>query len=132
MKKLADSPKIVAKPDSTTSVKSHDTLLVYFPVNSTNDNLDNQTLTHIKEIISEATKSGKSIQITGHSDSQGPADKNLVLGLKRANRLKDLFIEKGVQEGRIKVFSKGQTQPIGDNATAEGRAKNRRAEVVLN
>jgi len=129
--KSADSAKISPRPDSTTSVKLHDTLLVYFPSNSIQNNPDKNTMNHIHEMIKEAQSSGKSLEITGHSDSQGKPEKNMELGLKRANRLKDLFNEMGAKSVQIKTLSKGQTEPLGDNSSPEGRAKNRRATVVL-
>jgi|GEM_PF-2852709 len=129
--KPIDTVHQLAKTDSTTSIKTDDKLIVYFPVNSTKNNPDKETLGHIKEMIQEANKSGKNLSITGHSDAQGKPSTNLELSMKRANRLKDLFVENGAKADQIKTFAKGQTEPIADNASPEGRSKNRRAEVVL-
>jgi OOP family OmpA-OmpF porin len=68
---------------------------------------------------------------TGHTDSIGPAAYNQKLSLRRANAVKAYMVSKGVDSSRIYTDGKGKTQPIADNKTAEGRAKNRRTEIEL-
>ena len=70
--------------------------------------------------------------ITGHTDSKGSLKRNMRLGQQRANFVKDYFIKSGILEDRLKTVSKGETEPIADNKTKEGRRKNRRANVSLN
>jgi outer membrane protein OmpA-like peptidoglycan-associated protein len=117
--------------DSTTSVMANGKLIVYFPTNSTKNIFDAQTEKNIADIVAMANSSGKTIYVSGHTDSQGKADKNQVLSQNRANKLKDLLIQRGVKAEQIQTIGKGQTEPIADNATADGRALNRRAEVIF-
>ena len=69
--------------------------------------------------------------IEGHTDNLGYPEKNKKLGLKRAESARDYFVGKGILLERLKVKSKGQTEPIATNATAAGRSKNRRINVLL-
>ena len=70
------------------------------------------------------------IVITGHTDNTGNADQNLkVWGKKRAEALKTYMVKQGVSPDQIKCESKGQLEPVADNATREGRALNRRANI---
>ncbi len=70
------------------------------------------------------------IVITGHTDNTGDAEQNLnYFGMKRAESLRDYMVKNGVPAGQIRCESKGQTEPVADNATREGRALNRRANI---
>ena len=68
------------------------------------------------------------IEIRGHADAQGSADENLELSKARAMSVLAYLIDKGQNEERFDVLWFGDTQPIGDNNTEEGRALNRRIE----
>lgn len=85
----------------------------------------------IEEICAVMTEDkSMRIVITGHTDNTGNADQNLkVWGKKRAEALKAYMVSKGVNADQIKCESKGQNEPIADNATREGRALNRRANI---
>jgi OOP family OmpA-OmpF porin len=67
----------------------------------------------------------------GHTDSVGSDDYNQKLSLRRAEAVKAYLVSKGMDAARIYTESKGETQPIADNKTAEGRAKNRRVTVEV-
>lgn len=71
------------------------------------------------------------IQIAGHTDSDGEAADNLLLSQQRANAVKTYLVSKGISASRIIAIGYGETKPIGDNATTEGKAKNRRTELQL-
>lgn len=71
------------------------------------------------------------LSVTGHTDMTGDRDSNQFLGNQRADQAKDYFIQFGVSPDQIDTDSKGQDDPIGDNATEEGRRKNRRAEIKI-
>jgi OmpA-OmpF porin, OOP family len=69
--------------------------------------------------------------IVGHTDSVGSEKSNEKLSLKRAEKVKSLLIEQGVEANRLSASGKGESSPIASNATKEGRAENRRIEVSL-
>ncbi|MDR0801076.1 DUF5723 family protein [Fluviicola sp.] len=69
------------------------------------------------------------LQISGHTDNVGDAQKNLVLSKKRAEAVKQYLESKGVEGKRLSTLFFGETQPIATNETAEGRQKNRRVEM---
>lgn len=71
------------------------------------------------------------VVVVGHTDSIGSEAYNLKLGQRRANTVKAYLISKSVPANRIYTESKGESKPVADNATPEGRAKNRRVEVEV-
>ncbi|WP_426344541.1 outer membrane protein OmpA [Pseudoduganella sp. R-32] len=67
----------------------------------------------------------------GHTDSMGTDQYNDKLSLRRAEAVKAYLLSKGVEANRVYTEGKGEKQPIADNTTAEGRAKNRRVEIEV-
>ncbi|MFM7724283.1 MAG: OmpA family protein, partial [Bacteroidota bacterium] len=71
------------------------------------------------------------LQISGHTDNVGDDDSNLILSKKRAEAVKNYLITKGIATERLMVEYFGETKPVADNTTSEGRAKNRRVEMKI-
>lgn len=72
------------------------------------------------------------LNIFGHTDNQGDDAKNMDLSQRRANAVQKYLVDKGVPSNRIiSVKGFGETQPVADNTTTEGRAKNRRVEFKV-
>ncbi len=71
------------------------------------------------------------ITLAGHTDSEGEEADNLQLSIDRAAAVKTYLIEKGISEERISSTGFGESKPIDNNGTAEGRARNRRVEMKL-
>ncbi|HMN06654.1 MAG TPA: OmpA family protein [Flavobacteriales bacterium] len=71
------------------------------------------------------------LEIHGHTDNTGNADKNQTLSEERAAAVRTYLEGKGVGADRMKSFGHGQTEPVADNATPAGRAKNRRVEFKV-
>ncbi|MEM9055197.1 MAG: OmpA family protein [Pseudomonadota bacterium] len=71
------------------------------------------------------------VDIVGHASSDGADDYNLDLSIRRAQSVQSFLVGSGVQDIRLNAVGMGETQPIADNATAAGRAANRRVEVLL-
>jgi outer membrane protein OmpA-like peptidoglycan-associated protein len=71
------------------------------------------------------------VLVEGHTDAQGDPAENLALSMRRASRVKQALVERGVSEDRISTAGIGQNRPIASNDTLEGRARNRRTELVV-
>lgn len=72
------------------------------------------------------------LSVTGHTDSKGSDTYNQKLSERRAHSVTEYLIESGVPRASfVSVQGAGETQPVADNATAEGRAQNRRTEIRI-
>jgi outer membrane protein OmpA-like peptidoglycan-associated protein len=71
------------------------------------------------------------VTLIGHTDNDGTPTQNRALSLARARQMQQLLVQGGVAARRITVVGKGLDAPIADNATPEGRARNRRIELVV-
>jgi OOP family OmpA-OmpF porin len=67
----------------------------------------------------------------GHTDSVGSVEYNQKLSVRRADAVKAYLVSKGVEANRVYTEGKGKSQPVADNKSAEGRAKNRRVEIEV-
>ena len=67
----------------------------------------------------------------GHTDSIGTDAYNQKLSVRRAEAVKAYLVAKGIEKNRVYTEGKGEKQPVADNKTAEGRAKNRRVEIEV-
>lgn len=84
----------------------------------------------LDEVVNAAKQHPEvNLEVTGYTDNIGNAQKNLKLSQERAAAVKAYLVKKGVAAERINSKGLGVDSPIADNATAEGRAKNRRVEV---
>jgi OOP family OmpA-OmpF porin len=68
---------------------------------------------------------------TGHTDSVGTDAYNQKLSVRRATSVKKYLVSKGIDANRIQIEGKGESQPVADNKTKEGRAKNRRVQIEV-
>ncbi len=71
------------------------------------------------------------ITVEGHTDSQGQRQYNMDLAQKRADAVRDQLVARGVASDRIKAVGVGPDRPVADNKSAEGRANNRRVEIIV-
>ena len=67
----------------------------------------------------------------GHTDSVGSDEYNQKLSIRRSEAVKAYLVSKGIEPNRVYTEGKGKKQPVADNKTAEGRAKNRRTEIEV-
>jgi OOP family OmpA-OmpF porin len=102
---LFDFDKSVLKPAARTSL----------------DNLSGQ----IKSLALEV------VIATGHTDSVGTDAYNQKLSVRRADAVKKYLVSKGIADNRIQIEGKGESQPVADNKTDDGRAKNRRVQIEV-
>jgi|GEM_PF-6391013 len=73
----------------------------------------------------------ESVTITGHTDNEGPANTNTWIGKKRARTVRDYFLSQGISGEKMSIATRGEHAPVASNDTEEGRAKNRRIEIVI-
>ena len=71
------------------------------------------------------------IVAVGHTDSKGSDKANQALSVRRAEAVKAYLVSKGIEKNRVYTEGKGSKQPVADNKTAEGRAKNNRVEIEV-
>ncbi|HKC14229.1 MAG TPA: OmpA family protein, partial [Vicinamibacteria bacterium] len=77
---------------------------------------------------------GTAVEVHGHTDSQGTPQSNMTLSEERAFSVKNWLEQQSpvnFPTGRIRVFAHGQENPVAPNSTTEGRAQNRRVEIVI-
>lgn len=103
---------------------------IYFETAS--EKLKKESLQGLNDLV-KILESDTSLIITieGHTDNVGQAENNLKLSDRRANAVQTYLVEKGISAERIKSIGYGSEKPIADNNTADGRAKNRRVEIVI-
>lgn len=86
------------------------------------------------EQVATALKQGddsSKIIVEGHTDATGSAEKNQQLSEERAQAVRETLISDGVPPDRVQAVGYGQSRPVADNASAAGRATNRRVEIVV-
>jgi len=71
------------------------------------------------------------VEIVGHADSRGTEEYNQKLSLRRANAVKSVLVKNGIDGSRLIVSGKGETEPVAENTTEAGMAKNRRVEFIV-
>jgi len=107
-------------------------LVLYFKTGQAQINLTAEQRQKIADISRCVDKLGVKVQVVGHTDNTGDAANNLVLGQNRADFGKGYLVKNGILNQNIESTSKGQTEPIADNATDDGKAKNRRTVITIN
>ena len=85
-------------------------------------------LTEVAKLLTD--NADLKLRVEGHTDNQGKSKENLALSKKRAQAVKDWLVKKGVEAARLTTEGFGDQKPVGDNKTDEGKAKNRRVELV--
>jgi outer membrane protein OmpA-like peptidoglycan-associated protein len=116
----------IAKEDSVKITKIASK--IFFETNS--DKLKVASQAQLDELVIILKKyENANLTIEGHADSQGADDFNLNLSQKRTESVKTYLMSKGIMESRLTAVGFGESKPIADNNTSEGRAKNRRVEL---
>lgn len=117
--------------DSIEQVISNKRIYVNFEDNKliTNKSIENYVVL-LKQYIEEYPN--KTIYITGHTDNDGFYQNNLIIGLNRANLVKNYFKQNGLENAKMITASKGESEPIADKNTLKGKAANRRIEIKIN
>ncbi|HER19526.1 MAG TPA: OmpA family protein, partial [Chromatiales bacterium] len=71
------------------------------------------------------------VRVEGHTDSSGSASYNQDLSVNRAQSVASYLAQSGVSSSRIQAVGFGETRPVATNSTAQGRAQNRRVEILI-
>jgi outer membrane protein OmpA-like peptidoglycan-associated protein len=88
-----------------------------------------EKLDHVAEALKN--QADHRMVVEGHTDSQGTESSNIELSQKRAQAVRDFLVSRGVPSDIISATGLGQSRPVADNRTAEGRANNRRVEIIV-
>ena len=86
-------------------------------------------LDQVAEVL--LTTKERKIVVEGHTDSQGKDATNLELSQRRADAVRNYLVERGYNADLIRAQGVGETHPVADNGNPEGRANNRRVELVI-
>lgn len=113
-----------------------DTIRLQAPENITFDTNRADVKPQFQPVLSQLAQSiqqypGTVVHIEGHTDSTGAAAYNQTLSENRAASVRSYLIQRGVDANRLAAVGYGMTRPIADNGTPEGRAQNRRVEVLI-
>lgn len=100
-----------------------------FPTNSSY--LTDKAKSELDKLSNILSKNSKKIRVDGHTDSTGEEGYNQWLSEKRAASVKTYLVDAGIAASRISTKGLGQSRPVADNKTADGRQLNRRVEVII-
>jgi outer membrane protein OmpA-like peptidoglycan-associated protein len=137
-KKLVFEPVVKKKPFVDSCQERLSALLDNSGINfeSAKDYIKEESyplLEEIANILKECERYVSSITIEGYTDSDGRKRDNLLLSQKRAESVKNYLVEKfNIDESKLKAIGYGESNPIADNHTEDGKSKNRRIEFKLN
>jgi len=103
---------------------------ILFDIDKTN--LQPQAKTDINQLAASLKSNPETnILVVGHTDNTGTAAHNMDLSIRRAEAVKAYAIAGGIDPARLSTQGKGDTEPIADNTTVDGRSQNRRVEIVI-
>jgi len=103
---------------------------INFATGSTAIQGSEKDLTEIYNLLVQAEQT--KLKVVGHTDNSGNSNSNLELSKGRANSVVDYLVSKGISKDRFQMIDgRGDTEPIADNGTAAGKAKNRRVDITL-
>jgi outer membrane protein OmpA-like peptidoglycan-associated protein len=129
---IGDAGKVekISYAETKTKVLANGQWNINFATGSTAIQGSERDLETIYNLLVQAEEA--KLKIVGHTDNVGNSDSNLVLSRGRANSVVEYLTSRGISKQRFQlVDGKGDTQPIGDNSTVSGKAKNRRVEITL-
>ncbi|MGO8995636.1 MAG: OmpA family protein [Polyangiaceae bacterium] len=128
---MADLQKIAAVKQESRGMVITLSGEVLFP--SGESSLLQGAMVKLNDVADALTKSSPEsrIVVEGHTDSQGKAAFNDELSLKRASSVRDYLVSRGIAADRISAKGMGSSKPIASNGNPEGRANNRRVEIIV-
>jgi OOP family OmpA-OmpF porin len=121
----------ITASDMLTALNSTGSIALYINFETGKSDIKTESQPIIDQIV-ELLKNNPSLKISieGHTDNVGAVASNQTLSEKRAKAVMDALIAKGIDKSRLSFKGYGSSKPIGDNANEDGKAKNRRVEIV--
>jgi outer membrane protein OmpA-like peptidoglycan-associated protein len=129
---VVDSTALKPASEAIPETSMPQAFTVYFDTGKASCNLSDQMVAIInqyKDYI--ATHPDRKITITGHGDNTGTMEANARVTSARAGFMQQKMVEAGISGEAIETSHKGSDEPVADNNTSEGRAKNRRTEIQI-
>jgi len=128
MASLAEIARV--KEDSRGTIITLDGAVLFVTGKSELLPMAQQKLDSVAKALTEL-EDEQTVVIEGHTDAQGSDDANMRLSQARADSVRAYLVSKGVKADRIRAVGRGEQQPLASNDSPEGRANNRRVEIVI-
>ena len=129
---IADSGEVAETEPVEEITPLPENLLIHFAFDRSDFKPEEETLRFLSECKAYFEKEpGAIVHITGHADATGTETYNQALGKRRAESVKSYFVGEGIPALRIETSSQGESVPVADNAIPQGRAENRRTEIII-
>lgn len=110
-------------------IANTDYFLKYFPYKE--EEITTTQSVFLDNLASRLKEDNKKVLIRGHTNSKGDKELNFKVGLRRAKKIRDQLLARGVNRQQIETTSQGEDAPIADNNTEEGRRTNTRVEIFI-
>ena len=121
----------ITSNDMLSALNADGYIALYINFETGKSNISAESLSVIDQLVELMNSTeGLKISIEGHTDNVGTAENNKALSVNRSKAVMNAMVAKGISATRLSSMGWGQEKPIADNRTEEGRAKNRRVEIV--
>lgn len=124
--------KMVLKKEDSAIIESDKDVILLFPFNSTEKEHDPKVDAYLKTLCEKNKGTATTFVVVGHTDNVGEDAENLTMGLNRAKSVAKILMDNGIAANRIQTSSKGESEPVADNSTDDGRHQNRRVVITVN
>lgn len=124
--------KMVLKQEESAVIESDKDVILLFPFNSTEKERDAKVDAYLKEMCEKHKSTNATFVVVGHTDDFGSEESNQAFGLRRAKSVAKILMDNGIAANRIQTSSKGESEPVADNSTDDGRHQNRRVVITVN
>lgn len=124
--------KMVLAKEEGAIIESDNAVTFLFPFNSTEKDKDPAVDEYLRKLVEKHKATSATFLVVGHTDNVGSDEQNNALGMGRARAIAKILTDNGIPASRIKVESKGKSEPVADNNTEDGRHQNRRVVLTTN
>jgi OOP family OmpA-OmpF porin len=124
--------KMVLAKEEGAIIELDNTITILFPFNSTERDKDPKVEDYLKKLGDKHRNTQARFSVVGHTDNVDSDELNIALGRGRAQAIARTLAGYGIAQDRIQVDSKGESEPVADNGTEDGRHQNRRVVITVN